>query len=108
MNRSGAFIGVGVVLIILAFLGFSVVALAAVTDNTGPARLASFSGYCPDDDTSPCIIEVRRVRPMTADAAREAVAASLEVQPLRELPARRSVTRDVVTKFLAGSTTAAP
>lgn len=80
----------------------------ALPDSAGAARLATFHGYCPDDDTSPCTIEVHRVRPLTPSAISEATAANIDPQPFRETLIVRSVTRAVITQFLANNTSPVP
>lgn len=104
-TRIGLGAGLAGGLLIATVLSTSV---AALVDNLGPRRLASAIITCPDDDDGVCFVEVRRVRPLNAQAQAEAEAAGLQVSPVAERILRRQVARNVLTTFLQNNTTAAP
>lgn len=82
--------------------------IAALSDSYGAARIAGGTFYCPDDVSSPCTVEVIRVRPLTPAAATEAEASGLEASSFREKLLRRSVARATLQTFLQNNTTPLP
>jgi hypothetical protein len=79
----------------------------ALSDNVNAARETSGTFSCPDDDASPCTVEVFRVRPLKAAAVAEAAADGLEVS-IRAKAMRGTVTRADLRQFLANKVTQTP